>query len=193
VTDLAIPAIPTLYAGVLFRSRTEARWARFWDELGIKWDYEPQGFATTTGIPYLPDFAVFPALGLLWAEIKGSWQSDPEGVAKWRRFADDRPQPSRAVLLAGVPSLEGHYLVVGGNEYQDNPLKGGWDDDTQQWRPCGNGHHFDLTFPGWFHGKFVEDGCADDFGGPGEDRLRKAVSAALSARFGTHEPDETAA
>ena len=71
MTDLAIPAIPTLYAGVLFRSRTEARWAKFWDELDIKWDYEPQGFVTAAGEPYLPDFAAFPALGLLWVEIKG--------------------------------------------------------------------------------------------------------------------------
>ena len=189
--DLAIPAIPTLYAGVLFRSRTEARWAMFWDKLDIKWDYEPQGFVTAAGDPYLPDFAVFPALGLLWVEIKGSWQTDPEGVAKWQLFADARPQPSRAVLFAGPPSLEGHYLVVGGDDNQPNPLKGGWEDDTQQWRPCGSGHHFDLTFPGWFHGKFVEDGCADVFGGSGEDRLRKAVEAARSARFGIHEPTPT--
>lgn len=193
MTDLAIPAIPTPYGGVLFRSRTEARWARFWDALDIKWEYEPQGFVTADGRPYLPDFVTFPALGRLWVEIKGSWESDPEGVARWRRFADDRPQPSRAVLFAGAPSLDGKYLVVGGNDHQDNPVKGGWDDDTQQWRPCGSGHHFDLTFPGWFHGKFVEDGCADHFGGPGEDRLRKAVSAAISARFGTHEHGETAA
>jgi hypothetical protein len=195
VRDLAIPAIPTLYAGVLFRSRTEARWAMFWDKLDIKWDYEPQGFVTASGDPYLPDFAVFPALGLLWAEVKGSWQSDPEGVGKWRRFAVQRPQPSvsRAVLLSGAPAIDGQFLVAGGDDDQPDPLKGAWEDDTQQWRPCVSGHHFDLTFPGRFHGKFVEDGCADDFGGPGEDRLRKAVAAARSARFGVHEPGETAA
>jgi hypothetical protein len=195
VTDLAIPAIPTLYAGVLFRSRTEARWAKFWDELDIRWDYEPQGFVTAAGIPYLPDFAVFPALGLLWVEIKGSWQSDPEGVAKWRTFAMQRPQPdvSRAALFAGAPSLEGQYLIAGGNDDQDNPLKGGWEDDSQQWRPCVSGHHFDLTYPGLFRAKFAEDGCADDFGGNGEARLRDAVAAALSARFGTHEPTPTGA
>ena len=191
MTDLAIPAIPTLYAGVLFRSRTEARYALFWDRLGITWDYEPQGFVTTAGVPYLPDFAIFPALGRLWVEIKGSWESDPEGVAKWRRFADDRPQPSRAVLLTGPPSIEGRHLVIGGNDYQDNPLKGGWEDDTQQWRPCVSGHHFDLTYPGLFRAKFAEDGCTDDFGGDGEARLRDAVAAARSARFGTHESAPT--
>jgi hypothetical protein len=159
VTDLAIPAIPTLYAGVLFRSRTEARWARFWDALDIRWDYEPQGFVAA-GIPYLPDFAVFPALGVLWVEIKGSWQADPGGVEKWRKFADRRPLPdkSRAALFAGAPSLEGAYMVVGGNDSQD------------------------LAYPGTFGAKHVEDGC-DWHIGPGEDRLRKAVETARSARF----------
>lgn len=183
MTDLAIPAIPTLYAGVLFRSRTEARWARFWDALDIGWDYEPQGFVAA-GIPYLPDFAVFPALGVLWVEIKGSWQADPEGVEKWRKFADRRPLPdkSRAALFAGAPSLKGAYMVVGGDDDQDDPLKGAWDDDTQQWRPCSGGHHFDLAYPGTFGAKYVEDGC-DWHIGPGEDRLRKAVDAARSERF----------
>jgi len=182
VRDLTIPAIPTLYAGVLFRSRTEARWARFWDELDIKWEYEPQGFVAA-GVPYLPDFAVFPALGLLWVEIKPSWQADPAGVEKWRKFAVRRPQPSRAALFAGPPSLDGEYLVTGGDDNSDDPLKGIWEDDTQQWRPCPGAHHFDLTYPGLFRAKFAEDDCEGGFLGLGEDRLRDAVAAALSARF----------
>jgi hypothetical protein len=195
VTDPNIPAIPTPYDGVLFRSRTEARWARFWRELGVDWDYEPQGFVTAAGKPYLPDFVVFPALGRLWVEVKGSWESDPDGIAKFRTFAAQRPHPAetRAALLVGRPALDGRFLVVGGDDDQDDPLKGAWEDDAQQWRPCVSGHHVDLCYPGLFHAKFVEDGCADDFGGPGEERLRKAVSAALSARFGTREPGETAA
>jgi len=131
-----IAAIPTFYNGVLYRSRIEARYAVFWDRLGIKHEYEPQGFVTA-GIPYLPDFAVYPALGTLWIEIKPNWQADPDGVARWRKFADRRPQPgtTRAALLAGPPSLEGDYLVIGGDDDQYNPVTGGWDDDTQQWRP----------------------------------------------------------
>src|SRR5215472_2364317 len=104
VRDLSIPAIPTLYDGVLYRSRTEARWAKFWKQLGIACQYEPQGFIAA-GIPYLPDFAVYPALGVLWVEIKPTWQADPGGVTKWQRFADRRPSPekSRAALFAGPP------------------------------------------------------------------------------------------
>lgn len=195
MTDSGIPAIPTPYDGVLFRSRTEARWAKFWRELGMDYDYEPQGFVTAAGKPYLPDFIVPAALGRLWVEVKGSWESDPQGIAKFRAFAAERPNPSdtRAVLLTGAPTLDGKFLVVGGDDDQDDPLKGGWEDDTQQWRPCGDGYHFDLCYPGLFRAKFVEDDCPDNFGGNGEERLRKAVNKARSARFGTHEHGETAA
>lgn len=50
-----IKAIETRYAGCHFRSRLEARWAVFFDYLGIEWQYEPQGFMGAGG-HYLPDF-----------------------------------------------------------------------------------------------------------------------------------------
>lgn len=37
----SIKAHPTVYAGVHFRSRLEARWAAFFDVVGWEWDYEP--------------------------------------------------------------------------------------------------------------------------------------------------------
>lgn len=49
--------IETHYAGCHFRSRLEARWAVFFDTLGIQWQYEPQGFEHEDGTGrYLPDF-----------------------------------------------------------------------------------------------------------------------------------------
>lgn len=39
-----IQAIETSYKGCRFRSRLEARYAVFFDALGIEWQYEPQGF-----------------------------------------------------------------------------------------------------------------------------------------------------
>ncbi len=36
--------IETKYKGCRFRSRLEARWAVFFDTLGLKWWYEPEGF-----------------------------------------------------------------------------------------------------------------------------------------------------
>lgn len=49
-------AIQTEYEGYLFRSRLEARWAVFFDTLGIEWEYEPEGFVLEDGNYYLPDF-----------------------------------------------------------------------------------------------------------------------------------------
>lgn len=51
-----IQAIETIYKGYRFRSRLEARWAVFFDEAGIKYEYEPEGFILDDGTKYLPDF-----------------------------------------------------------------------------------------------------------------------------------------
>ena len=67
--DPTIKAIETSYAGCRFRSRLEARWGVFFDKLGVKWLYEPQGFELPSGECYLPDFHL-PDLGL-WVEVKG--------------------------------------------------------------------------------------------------------------------------
>ena len=60
-------AIRTRYSGILFRSRLEARWAVFFDALGVKWEYEKEGYELPSG-RYLPDFFL-PDWG--WVEIKG--------------------------------------------------------------------------------------------------------------------------
>ena len=49
-------AIETIYNGYRFRSRLEARWAVFFDNLEIAYEYEPQGFVMNSGVQYLPDF-----------------------------------------------------------------------------------------------------------------------------------------
>lgn len=70
---MEINAIETRYAGHRFRSRLEARWAVFFDALGVKWQYEPQGYIIKVGereVPYLPDFFL-PSLKT-WVEVKGS-------------------------------------------------------------------------------------------------------------------------
>ena len=53
-----IKAKETESNGSLFRSRLEARWAVFFDALGVEYEYEPEGFELTSGQGYLPDFRV---------------------------------------------------------------------------------------------------------------------------------------
>jgi hypothetical protein len=46
-------AIPTCYRGINFRSRLEAKWAAFFDELRWNWQYEPVDFNG-----WIPDFSI---------------------------------------------------------------------------------------------------------------------------------------
>ena len=62
-----IKAIETSYKGYLFRSRLEARWAVFFDALGLVWEYEREGFELD-GLRYLPDFWLSQVS--MWAEVK---------------------------------------------------------------------------------------------------------------------------
>ena len=53
-----IKPVETIYNGYRFRSRLEARWAVFFDSLGVDYEYEPEGYELGNGERYLPDFRV---------------------------------------------------------------------------------------------------------------------------------------
>ncbi len=55
---MKIKAIETIYNGYRFRSRLEARWAVFFDALGIKYEYEKEGYDLGELGWYLPDFEI---------------------------------------------------------------------------------------------------------------------------------------
>jgi hypothetical protein len=55
-TPLTLNPIQTYWNGLHFRSRLEARWAVFYDRLGIRYEYEKEGYDLGNGIWYLPDF-----------------------------------------------------------------------------------------------------------------------------------------
>jgi len=65
---MTVKAIETRYNGYRFRSRLEARWAVFFENIGIKYKYETEGFDFGNGHRYLPDFWL-PQVNL-WAEVK---------------------------------------------------------------------------------------------------------------------------
>jgi hypothetical protein len=92
---------PTVYKGILMRSRLEGRTAQLLDSIpGIAWEYEPAGYADQTG-DWLPDFVVRGYPCPLFIEVKGPpldadgraavlrsmmrvWQSVPTaGLAIW--------------------------------------------------------------------------------------------------------------
>lgn len=69
-----IKPIETVYNGYRFRSRLEARWAVFFDQIGMEYQYEPEGFHLNDGTFYLPDFYL--PWFKCWVEIK------PNGMDK---------------------------------------------------------------------------------------------------------------
>lgn len=89
--------LPTIYNGVTYRSRTEARWARFLDELGVAFEYEAESF-NLDGSWYLPDFWV-PAWNL-YIEVKGEIPT-PFERERCERLAQHTGR--NVLLVAGAP------------------------------------------------------------------------------------------
>jgi hypothetical protein len=83
-SDQLIRAIETEYNGYRFRSRLEARWAVFFDTLGVSYEYEKEGFETEAG-RYLPDFWL-PQFGA-WYEIKPSYELSQHDEKRLLAFA----------------------------------------------------------------------------------------------------------
>lgn len=112
---MTINAIETSYAGCRFRSRLEARWALFLDILGLKWEYEPQGYRVGPDQRlYLPDFYL-PGLGT-WVEVKGDGNALDLGlicdaVNPKAGLPRANPYHETAVLVLGpIPKPDAAYL-----------------------------------------------------------------------------------
>jgi hypothetical protein len=97
---MAIKAIETQYKGYRFRSRTEARWAVFFDALDIKWEYEKEGYEFDDGTRYLPDFYLNDFR--MFIEIKGEYPTDIE-KSKARKLYKTTNCP--IIILVGNPSV----------------------------------------------------------------------------------------
>lgn len=139
MTDNKIPGIPTLYRGVQYRSRLEARWAAFFDEIGWWHTYEP-----FDARGYIPDFLIAGPRPLLievkpavtsddYRTLPGDWLTRLEGI--W----------NHDVFVAGVTPLPGMGVEYFGNPYAPAGLLGerpppeagiGWDLDIGSWFHC---------------------------------------------------------
>lgn len=101
-----IQAIPTSYDGHKFRSRLEARWALFFNLIGIPWEYEREAFSLVVNdkpTGYTPDFWL-PAQQT-WFEVKpeaGSFDEDGLTLILKKSFAFARQSQSLHVAF-GAP------------------------------------------------------------------------------------------
>jgi hypothetical protein len=120
-------AIPTFYDGIEYRSRLEAKWAAFFDQLGWEFTYEP-----FDGDYYIPDFVIHGRTdshrnvpwvsSSLVVEIKNAvdladyWRAVP-------KVADGLGDDSRyGVVLFGVSPK---YFPVGFSDWMDRAPYGG--------------------------------------------------------------------
>lgn len=115
--DKTIKAIETRYKGYRFRSRLEARWAVYFDAIGMKWEYEKEGYDLGDLGWYLPDFW-FPELRL-WAEVKPDDFSEIE-VAKCLKLQKETQHD--VIMLPGLPEAK-IYLTPDGDGYGLTPYK----------------------------------------------------------------------
>ena len=89
--------IETNYKNHKFRSRLEARYAVFFDAIGLKWIYEMEGYILQNGQCYLPDFYL-PELDCF-VEIKPD-SASMEDTEKARIFGKEKS----IALMKGLPS-----------------------------------------------------------------------------------------
>lgn len=111
-----LKAIETRYKGHRFRSRLEARWAVFFDALGVTWEYEKDGYDLGSAGYYLPDFwlttpgrAGYNESHSVWAEVKAG-PLTPDEEHKCRELV--RQTQSDCILLTGVPDFRSYPVVT---------------------------------------------------------------------------------
>lgn len=97
-------AVETRYKGYRFRSRLEARWAVYFDALGMKWEYEKEGYDLGSAGWYLPDFWL--PEGEVWAEVKPTAFTQDE-IGKARRLGN--LTGSGVLMLVGVPDYTSYW------------------------------------------------------------------------------------
>lgn len=178
---MEIKAIETEYNGYKFRSRLEARWAVFFDELGVEYEYEPEGFDLGNGLYYLPDFRVkcWGMKGLplfkkpvdLWVEVKGVMTE--YDAKKIKKFADS----NNVLVVSNIPNPDStDYL---GSFRSDEEMNG---TDIYPW-------NYELIMDDYYpcypattdDGKFYLDGA--DYQTMDRNIICQALRAARQARF----------
>lgn len=155
-------AIPTRYKGYHFRSRLEARWAVFFDALGLKWEYEPEGFELPDGTWYLPDFLVEKH----WMEVK-----PPGGdISKAVEFA--KTSERMVVILDGTPEVQAYHYI---GTYSIDGVDIETYMDTLSFVP-----RSDKYFPFYYHYNYNDE---REYPWSPDFEIEAACAAARSARF----------
>ena len=189
-------AIETPYKGYRFRSRLEARWAVFFDVIGVEWEYEEEGYVLPDGTCYLPDFKLkcWGKRGCiedkpfdLYVEVKGemteedmkkiisfsglpSYDGDEEAYCK----ASNDMVP--VLIVGNIPLIKGESNLYDSDIFDCYGTDGFFNYETI------DGDYFGA-YPSVLDGKFflMGDDCNYHIGD--YDKLIEGYQAARSARF----------
>lgn len=130
-------AIQTEYKGYLFRSRLEARWAVFFDAMGIEWEYEPEGIVLSDGTNYLPDFYL-PHFHCYFEVKRRSIKGTPEEERAISKISNGEYTDSWAGMICfGDPMDDDLYIFCqemddGGGGSYENPVTIGFHPETHE-------------------------------------------------------------
>ena len=182
-----IKAIETYYKGYRFRSRLEARWAVFFDALGIKYVYEPEGLKLSDGTCYLPDFylpesdSFFEVKGLMTDKDRHKIEQLIRDTEKYVTIGYDNCEFEATNGNGELELCEKEYSVLwfcyqchswffSGSDFFNcvMPCCGGW---------SGNFDEYDAVADG--NGRLTRRACSQVVG----DKYKKAKRLFLSARF----------
>lgn len=127
-----IKSIPTTYKGILFRSKLEASWARFFDSIGMNWISEIEGYEFSDGLRYLPDFWLPDCKTFF--EVKGPLNE--KDMLKMRKLAEGLVDRGVMVAIGGgsIPDSLGLVYPIP-FEWSDE-----WGSEDGQGIICGRDH-----------------------------------------------------
>ena len=161
--------IETIYNGYRFRSRLEARWAVFFDAMGIKYEYESEGFVFDDGTKYLPDFMIFvrhrsytDEYEPVYAEVKGLMS--PEDKHKIEQLAEHVP------------------VIVLGSLNQEDWLLEDFDEGFMSFRYM-DGDEYPAVFSFYRGEPWICGEDHDQWTKEGDEKMEKALQKARQARF----------
>ena len=96
-----IKSKPTIYKGIEFRSKLEARVALFLDKGKIPYEYEPERLGNESGEEYNPDFYLPETDD--WIEVKGKRPGYEQEILKASRFVSPDGPIKRLIIISEIP------------------------------------------------------------------------------------------
>lgn len=112
MSQYAMRAIPTIFDGIRYRSRLEAKWASFFSYMCWKTIYEPMDLRG-----WAPDFLITPKSKPMFVEVKPITQWTLETVEKTEEAVNQsymHGSGKNPILMVGVgPEIIGEYAMLG--------------------------------------------------------------------------------